>query len=306
MPFSYLKPILIFLASLLFVFGLAGMISTGGKKAPITQMGFSKGLEETDVQQQAALALDQPGMVSTTSRKKFAVIIGIVYDNYDLGTVSFADKDAESMYNLLVGRLGFPRENVIFLRNSEASHQSVFGALDWLANNPDIDGNSDVIFFYSGHGLRSQPNIGLNIPNVQSAYALVPFDFKNFDYKMGQGLLWDSNLKDFLGKIHAGRTWINIDSCFSGGFNQPGITGPNRVVTMSSQGDQLSSEIPDTQRGVLMQYMVEDGIAKGLSVEDAFAVAAPRAFQYSGQNPQIADEYAGSMDLGKSLWAPNV
>ena len=149
------------------------------------------------------------------------------------------------------------------------------------------DAAYDIDFPARDHTLVEQPNIGLNIPNVPSAYALVPVDFRAFDYKTGQGLLWDKELADYLGKIKAGRMWINIDSCFSGGFNQPGITGPNRVVTMSSQGDQLSSEIPDAQHGVLMQYMIQEGMAKGLSVEDAFAAAAPRPSSIQGKIPKL-------------------
>ncbi len=291
------------LATLIMFLGVAGMITPKQSPTPIAEAGMGKGLE------QPAVLPPDPGSPTLSqenfaNRNKFAVIIGIVYDNYELGTVTFADKDAESTYNLLVGRLGFPRENVIMLRNSEATRENIFGALAWLSGNPDINSESDVVFFYSGHGVRSLPNVGLNIPTVQSAYALVPFDFMKYDYKMGQGLLWDNDLRDFLGRIQAGRMWINIDSCSAGGFNQPGITGPGRIVTMSSQADQLSSEIPEVQRGVLQQFMVEEGIARGLSIEEAFAAAAPRAFQNSGQNPQIADEYAGNMDLGKSPLAP--
>lgn len=286
MPFTNLKTTLSFFATLILFLGFASMISSNEPVVPIAQTGFSKGFSEA--------AVEQP------QKKKFAVVIGIVYDNNELGNIAFADQDAASVYRLLTTKLGFPRENVRLLQNSQANRQGIIEALDWLSHNPDIDSGSDVVFFYSGHGLRSAPDAGLNLPGVTNSYALVPFDFMSFDYLKGQGLLWDNELAGYLGGIQAGRMWIHIDSCSSGGFNKPGITGPNRVVTMSSQADELSSEIPESQHGVMVQYMVENSMARGLSVEESFAAAAPWAAQNYGQNPQIADEYPGNMDLGKS------
>ncbi|MHB1390693.1 MAG: caspase family protein [Thermoleophilia bacterium] len=237
-----------------------------------------------------------PGTPSQTN-KKFAVVIGIDYASMDLGAVNFADRDAQSVYNLLTDRMGFPRENVMLLQNQNATRDNIDRALDWLAGNPAIDAGSDVVFFYSGHGLRNGDGVGLNNPAIAPGYALVPFDFAGFDYKNGDGLVWDSYLAQQLGRISPARMWITIDSCNAGGFNRPGITGPNRVVTLSSQSDELSSEIPEAGRGVFTQYFIEEGVARGIPVEQAYQAAAPRAAAAYGQNPQMTDEYAGNMDF---------
>lgn len=231
--------------------------------------------------------------------KKFAVLIGVVYDNNDLGKVEFADWDAGSLYNLLTGRLGYPPENVVLLQNQNATHVNIRDAILWLAANPAIDADAEVVFYYSGHGLRNSPGGGLgglDIPGMGTSYAIVPYDFKAYDYKNGTGLFFDSWLAEQLSRINPGRMWINIDSCFSGGYDRPGISGPNRVVTLSSQADQLSGEIPEARRGTFTQYLIEEGIARGLSVEDAFNEAAPRA-NSAGQNPLIADNYPGTLDF---------
>lgn len=291
MQFFSNKTILSFLATLILFLGLAGVVSSDESLVPvnmIAQTGFGKGLEE-------GVAQDQP------SKKKYAVIVGIVYDNYELGQISYADQDAASMYRLVTEKFGFPRNNVILLQNSQATRRNILDALGWLADNPDIDSDSDVVVFYSGHGLRSAPNIGLNLPGIADAYSLVPFDFINFDYKKGQGLIWDAELAGLLDGIRAGRMWIHIDSCFSGGFDKPGISGANRILTTSSRADELSNEIPETQRGVMMQYMVELGVSQGMTIEQAFSLSAPWASLRYGQNPQIADKYPGNMDLGFSL-----
>lgn len=295
MHFFSNKTILSFLATLLLFLSFAGVVSSDEPVAPvaaIAQTGFGKGLDEPVVQEQP-------------SKKKYAVIVGIVYENYELGEIAYADQDAASMYRLLTEQFGFPKNNVILLQNSQASRRNILDALGWLEDNPDIDSDADVVVFYSGHGLRSAPNIGLNLPGIADAYALVPFDFMNFDYKKGQGLIWDAELAGLLDGINAGRMWVNIDSCSSGGFDKPGISGPNRIVTMSSRADELSSEIPEAQRGVMMQYMIELGIAQGMTIEQAFSLSAPWAALRYGQNPQISDKYPGNMDLGMSPQSPN-
>jgi len=271
--------------------------ATGPVDNPVYTMGAAVDIATPTEQNTVPAALPGPAVRSVPNHKKFAVIIGIVYENYDFGYVGYADRDAGSVYDMLTGKMGFPRENVILLQNSQATLDNICKALDWLSTNPRIDSESEVVFFYSGHGLRNGPGAGLNIPDLAPGAALVPFDYPGFDFKRGQGLIWDSQLAGFLSRIRPARMWISIDSCSSGGFNRPGITGPNRVVTMSSQIDELSSEISDAGRGVMTQYLVEEGISKGFSVEDAFLAAAPRAALGYGQNPQIADEYPGNLDI---------
>ena len=327
MPLHSSKTILIVLAA---VIGLLGFASVASYSKPLTPIADS-GLTTISTDDQASPAVEPsadvpaadqtaPGDQATSGqsaagvqpaapaapvpappppRKKFAVVIGIDYDNNILGTIHYADQDAVSMYHLLTAGLGFPADNVKMLRNSEATRQNIISVLDWLAHNPQIDANSDVVFFYSGHGLKNGPGM-LDLPGGQTAYALVPFDFASFDYRSGLGLIGDTELATYLGNINAGRMWINIDSCFSGGFARPGITGPNRIVTTSSRSNELSGEMPDAQRGTMMQYFVDNGVGKGLPIEVAFNAAAPFAYATSGQNPLIADDYPGNMNLWES------
>lgn len=264
--------------------GVSGTVSPRGNDAGGFRATLGGSIEET---------LDGPAAPAPV--RKFAVITGIVYDNYELGWIKYADRDATSVYNLLTQEMGFPAENVILLENAGATRENIIGALDWLASNPEVDGNSEVVVYFSAHGVRNGPGVGMNIPELPSTYALAPFDFMNYDFKKGAGLIWDTELAAILSQISPAKMWVSIDSCSSGGFLRPGITGPNRVVTASSRGDELSSEIDPVQRGAFTQLLVEEGIARGLSIEEAFAAAAPRASGEFGQTPQIADEYPGNM-----------
>ena len=325
MPFHRSKIILIILAAAILLLGFASVASYskpltpnsitgpgGVTGSPATGSGGGAGNTGDDASAKGdlsgiqstffGLALTRPIVEPAPApvpqpRKKFAIVIGINYNNSILGTVHYADQDAASMYHLLTAGLGFPAENIRLLRNGDATRANIISSLDWLSHSAGVDANSDVVFFYSGHGLRSLPGLGLNIPGAAAAYTLVPFDFYQFDYKSGLGLIGDTELATYLGNINPGRMWVNIDSCFSGGFDRAGISGPNRVVTMSSQSDQLSGEMPGVERGTMMENMIEEGVAKGASIEEAFNAAAPRAHAISGQDPRIADDYPGNMNL---------
>ncbi len=241
-------------------------------------------------------AAPKPAAKSIPSSRRFAVIIGIDYDHYDFGAVRYADHDAASVYQMLTTEMGFPRQNIAYLINGQATGANIISALNWISTNPAAVSGSEVVFFYSGHGLRNGPGDGLDIPGLSPGYALVPFDFYNFNYKTGAGLIWDWDVAARLGKIHPAKMWVSFDSCFSGGFIRPGITGPNRVVTASSQADQLSNELPQAQHGVFSNFM-DDSVALGMSVEQAYLEAYPRSLPYS-QTPQISDEYPGGLQLG--------
>ncbi len=228
---------------------------------------------------------------------KYAVIIGIVYPDYELGVVKYADRDAEAVYNMLTTQMGYPPDHVRLLRNGEATRTNILEALDWLARNPQLDSQSEVVFFYSGHGIRRLPAEGTPAELARTAYALVPYDYGKYDFHNGQGPIWDRELASYLDDLEPESMWIAIDSCFSGGFIQPGIAGPNRVLTMSSAADQLSNEIDHVQRGVMTQLLVEEGLKAGLPVEEAFWKAEARYGPEFGQNPQIADEYDGVLSF---------
>ena len=244
------------------------------------------------------LAIDPIPALAEKDDSKYAVVIGIVYDNYEFGVINFADRDANSIYRLLTERLGYPEENVVLLENQDATREHIIAALEGLADIPVLDGDAEVTVFYSGHGIRSAPDVGLNIPNGEPGYAIVPFDFLKFDYRNGAGLIWDRELADILGRLDPGKMWVMIDSCNAGGFARPGITGPNRIVTMSSRADEMSNEISDVGRGVFTYFLLEQGIARGLSVEQAFANSVQPAASGYGQTPQIVDDYPGNFFLG--------
>ena len=88
-----------------------------------------------------------------------AVIIGNRAYKYDVPQVTYAHRDAEAFRRYVVDVLGFDPENVIHQEDADkATLERVFGNRDslkgselWRRLHPD--GISDVVVFYSGHGI---------------------------------------------------------------------------------------------------------------------------------------------------------
>ena len=88
-----------------------------------------------------------------------AVIIGNRAYQYDVPEVTYAHRDAEAFRRYVVDVLGFDPENVIHQKDADkATMERVFGNRDSLTGSElwrhlHPDGISDVVVFYSGHGI---------------------------------------------------------------------------------------------------------------------------------------------------------
>ena len=88
-----------------------------------------------------------------------AVIIGNRAYKYDVPEVTYAHRDAEAFRRYVVDVLGFDPENVIHEKDADkATMERVFGNRDRLTGSElwrylHPEGLSDVVVFYSGHGI---------------------------------------------------------------------------------------------------------------------------------------------------------
>ena len=100
--------------------------------------------------------------------------------------------------------MGYPEENVITLINEQATKSDFEKYIEeWLPKN--IESNSSVFIYYSGHGA----------PNTKTGDAfLVPYDGDpNFIEKTGYLL---KKLLRYSLKLQAKEVIVALDSCFSG------------------------------------------------------------------------------------------
>jgi peptidoglycan hydrolase-like protein with peptidoglycan-binding domain len=219
----------------------------------------------------AALAVaPTPGHAEARNPFAVAVIIGNkTYQNHDIPEVKYADRDAEAIRRYAIDVLGYDEQNIIFLQNaSQGAMLKVFGSADdpkgQLARWLRPGGKSDVLVYYSGHG----------VPSVKDAQSyLLPVDADpNAVSQNGYPLnLLYANLQ----KLGAHSVTVLLDACFSGAsaegplisgasvLTRPASAAPaaaqagGLTVLAASQADQVANWDGKHRHGLFTEYFLE-------------------------------------------------
>ena len=223
--------------------------------------------------------------LAAANEQGVAVVIGNRHYQDDVPEVSYAHRDAEAFKRYVLEALGYDPDNVIDLRDAtQAQMVATFGneasAQGNLWSYLDPAGGSDVVVFYSGHGVPGQrdgkgyllaADADQNVPEL-NAY---PID-----------LLYAN-----LAKLdEAGSVAVFLDACFSGG-SQRGmlvenaspvyvtaalpatVTGAMTVLTAAS-GKQLASWDPAAGHGMFTHHLLDALYGKGDANGDGRVSAA--------------------------------
>jgi hypothetical protein len=194
-----------------------------------------------------------------------AVIIGNKNYSSSVPMVDYAHNDAEAFKKYVTDVLGFREGNIIDLRDATQSQlSSAFGnertheGKIWQYVRPN---RSDVVVFYSGHGVPGQKD--------KRGY-LLPVD-ANPDTPEINGYPIDLLYKN-LSKIKARTTTVFLDTCFSGesakgmlirSASPINITakmpllGKGMTVITAAQGDQLASWDDKAKHGLFTEHLLE-------------------------------------------------
>lgn len=194
---------------------------------------------------------------------KIALIIGNEdYTTYQTGLnteadVKYAKRDAEIFKKYLVNTLGFRDETVYLLKDATAAQMNQY--IDRIALLAQRTPNSEIVFYYSGHGLPDQMS---NVPY------LIPVDGN------GSNLSTSLKLIDVCRKLSnsgSKKVTFYLDACFSGaGRNKdliasrgirvkPTLDIPpeNTIVFSASSGDQAAFAYDDQQHGMFTYYLLK-------------------------------------------------
>ena len=254
-----------------------------GKQKPVTNKTESP---------KTALAsdVDRPTYKLPENTDKFAIVVGI--EKYsDLPEASYADEDASIMKDHLVA-LGFPLRNIILLTGQKTTRSGISKNIEnWLPNN--INKNSTVFFYYSGHGAPD--------PSTGETY-IVPFDGDpNYLGETGYSL---SRLYQKLGELKAKKVIVVLDSCFSGAggksvlakgarplimTSQPKSLSPNMIVLSATQGSQISTSSPGKGHGIFTYYYLKALNEGNMEIDEI----------YNYLKPKVEDE-ARSLNVNQS------
>ncbi len=210
---------------------------------------------------------DVPPRKAQEKKNAYAIVIGVEQYRQQLPRAEFAARDAQTVTQYLTKTLGYPEHNVVTLLNEHAAKSDFEKYFEkWLPNN--VDENSTVFIYYSGHGA---PN-----PKSGDAY-LVPYDGDpSFIEQTGYQL---KKLYASLGKLPAKEVIVALDSCFSGGGGRSVIAKGARPLVMNvqttsslskgmtvlsaSSGGQISSTYAEKGHGLFTYFLL-----KGIKNED--------------------------------------
>ena len=195
-----------------------------------------------------------------------AVIIG--NRDYEGSTpdVDFAGNDADAMKAYVLNKLGYRPGNIIDLRDAtQARLRDTFGTkeshrgrlYDYVRAN-----ESDVIVFYSGHG----------VPGLLDKRGYLLSVDSNPNRAEITGYPVDVLLKN-LAKVPAKSMLVFIDACFSGDspkgmlvratsgltvkITAPKKASDNMIVITAAEGDQFASWDEDAKHGLFTKHLLE-------------------------------------------------
>jgi peptidoglycan/xylan/chitin deacetylase (PgdA/CDA1 family)/uncharacterized caspase-like protein len=141
-------------------------------------------------------------------RESWAVIIGINdYKNWP--KLRYAVNDAKSIEELLVGKFGFKKSNVIKLLDGEATRERIVWALgDQMGNDSKVSKDDRVFVFFAGHGATKK------LPSGKEMGYIIPVDA---DAEVSQTKsISMTQLQEFCELIPAKHLYFVVDSCYSG------------------------------------------------------------------------------------------
>lgn len=180
-------------------------------------------------------------------RDRYALLVGI--DDYpgrsnDLPS-SLADVDL--MRRTLVESYGFSPENIVVLRDGQATRSNLIAAFDGHLGQAGKDGVA--LFYFSGHGMQLDTNQGLIGADDDEAdgrdEALVLWGRSN-----DASILFDDELGSLLAGVKSDRTLVILDACHTGTGTRGGETKSvtkrqlDDLLTMPEPYERLASSPP--------------------------------------------------------------
>jgi hypothetical protein len=213
-----------------------------------------------------------------TSNSKKSKRLALIIGNEDYASrrtglspavnVDFAERDATVFYQYLRQSFGIDSVNIRLYINATSGEMR--SGLDWLTNlTRAIGPESELYFFYSGHGLPTDAD--------QTPY-LIPVDISGDRPDLGIAL---KDVYEQLSKFPAKKITVVLDACFSGGARneelvakksirvrpKEGAIPNNMVVLTSSSGNQSSAVYKEKKHGFLTYFLLKGIQNMGTAVQ---------------------------------------
>jgi len=253
------------------------------------------------------------------------------------------DEVAKDFKDLLLTSDHWRDDHIKVITGKNATKRNIINGLKWLDQMDDED---DIcLFTITTHGSY---NVDRYLKDEDDGYDEFLYVYDSYHQLPILGLcsfffdfLYDDQLNYYLSKLESKGICAIINSCYSGGFDDPPLKTYTKYDTVFQEStedkispmqwmDEFGEELKESGRIVLMacgehqiargnvfEYLIMDGL-KGLaepemdlcSVEDAYYYAVPllkkmliREFNYR-QLPKIFDDYSGDLFITKKELPP--
>jgi hypothetical protein len=258
--------------------------------------------------------------------------VGVYLNHPEMDRQEMLDA-CDSLYSTLLDSPQYWQPaNIHVVKASQATLQNLIRELLWLRKNSKSD--DYVLVYITTHGgqLKNAYGQPWDLPPKDEADGSdeVLAMYNGFD--KWYGYIWDDALNFFLSIIKCQGLCLIVDSCYSGGFNDPPMNAinPNQgVYTVSTFREGFVHDLSAENRVVLMSTE-EDTVSYGAhfsnflingfsglgdsngnhdginSAEEAFDYAAPWTYWWvlfntgQEQNPTISDLYPGEFPVTQS------
>jgi metacaspase-1 len=147
-----------------------------------------------------------------------------------------AVSDAEAVASLLTGRLGFAAENVLVLKETQATRAAIRGAFDRMKRR--VGHRDHFVFHFAGHGTQLDDRPPYDEPDRLDE-ALCPSDANG----RGENLILDDDLGLWLEEISARQVTVILDCCHAGTGVKDAVGGDDladRFLPIPRNGPPLS------------------------------------------------------------------
>ena len=247
--------------------------------------------------------------------------VGVYKNNPDKDRPSMLTA-VDNLYDTLLSHDEWSPMHIHKVKGVEATGYRLIHEFIWLYQNTDR--NDLILIYLTTHGSPIYDTNGnpLDLPPIDEAdgadETLIMYD----GFENPYAIIWDDLLNFLLSLLRCRGVCVIVDSCFSGGFNDPPyrlnkeyseysfthdmikeLGGGNRVVLMSTQEDTVS------YGSIFSNYLIngfngaadENGNRDGInSAEESFYYAREKVDSLGWQHPTILDLYPGEFPVTTS------
>lgn len=229
---------------------------------------------------------------------RYAIVVGIANypgTNYDL---RYTDDDALEMHKALVEVYGYNEVNIYdFIdRDGEntinATRENIYNAVMGLKTNTELTADDEIVFFFSGHGMKGEAEDGDTELTDESIIVhdgtkLVP--------------IWDGELEEWFRDFSTSRIIFIFDSCLAGGMTD--LAKDGRIINMATTETGTAYEFSSLQNGQFSYYFVDEGMLQGRAdvydhnengtLGEKTDVVVEESFDYAKKNYRKQDKRQG-------------